>query len=145
MAEKLSDWQMSKLEPKDRFRRQFIIIPSGCWEWIGAKDPETGYGRMGLDGRLMLAHRISYLWHIGDVPKGVHVHHQCENTSCVNPEHLQLKTFAEHKRHHAYKSFCPQGHPMIEGNMGIWKGHRRCLTCHRNRETERRLAKLEKI
>ena len=116
------------VDPKDRFRRQFVILPNGCWQWIGTITP-AGYGKIVIEKRTFAAHRISYAWHVGDIQKGMLVHHRCENKACVNPEHLELKTSVAHSRHHLYKSFCKRGHAMTEGNLQVYKGHRGCRTC----------------
>jgi hypothetical protein len=42
----------------------------------------------------------------------------------------------------AAKTHCPAGHPLVPGNLrGGKRGHRECLTCHRERELARRRAK----
>ena len=50
------------------------------------------------DGKSMPAHRFAYLLHKGDIPENMVVHQTCENSGCVNPEHLELQTKSQNKR-----------------------------------------------
>src|SRR3954467_11624076 len=62
-----------------------------CWDWIGHKDL-NGYGRLNVGGKPLLAHRLSYLVHLGSIPDDKALLHKCDRPCCVNPAHLFLGT-----------------------------------------------------
>lgn len=68
--------------------------PDACWLWTRYTAP-NGYGQVGRDGKLALAHRVAYELGHGQEPGGLLVCHRCDNPPCCNPAHLFLGTHAD--------------------------------------------------
>lgn len=62
-----------------------------CWEWTGCAN-RRGYGKVQIQGRTMIAHRMIWLAHHGNLPATLSVLHKCDNPPCCNPDHLFLGT-----------------------------------------------------
>ena len=121
-----------------------VSHPLGCWEWIAYVNPK-GYGDFNVSGRPVHAHRVAYELLRGPIPDGLHLDHLCRNTSCVNPDHLEAVTPADNALRgfgvlakHARKTTCARGHVFTAENTSLTKLGRRCRTCHRQNEKERR-------
>lgn len=123
------------------FEHLYLIVESGCWEWIGTLSQE-GYGRFEKD----FSHRVSYRKHVGEIPDGLQIDHLCRNRKCCNPEHLEPVTPRVNTLRgqavsaiNAVKTECIHGHPFDEDNTGVRKnGHRWCRACSRRRSNARR-------
>ena len=74
-----------------------IVGDPGCLIWTGVLDG-GGYGRLHVNGRMVLAHRWAWQREHGPIPDGLHVDHTCWTPACVNVDHLRLATPQENQQ-----------------------------------------------
>lgn len=88
-----------------------------CWEWKQKSRLPSGYGRITIDGKSMLAHRAAWEFFYGPIPEKMIVRHKCDNPCCCNPLHLELGTDADN-----YNDMVTRGRRVLSGA----KGERNC-------------------
>lgn len=108
-----------------------------CWNWTGAKtanrpkramsDAKPGYGYINISNRPFYTHRLAMLIKQGYLTEGLVVDHMCNNTLCVNPDHLQeidnlsnvkRSPLSTHNGARYYKTHCKYGHERTEDMRG---------------------------
>jgi hypothetical protein len=139
--------QMAMKTPEERFWAKVNKKETNeCWEWTGARNSK-GYGSLSINAVRWVAHRYSYTISKGEIPKGLIIMHSCDNTKCVNPNHLSAGTHSDNMldctskgRHYEQnRTHCPRGHEYTPENTLMKKQtrvkspgmYRSCRQCHR--------------
>ncbi len=105
----------------------------------GSGSPTHRYGRFGLNGNSINAHRAAWILFHGQDPGSAYVCHKCDYTLCVNPSHLFLGSNADNLRDMANKgrafngkadqTHCKRSHEFTPENTYLRNGRRHCRAC----------------
>jgi hypothetical protein len=123
--------------------KKYVNKTNTCWIWVGCKD-RHGYGKVSVQGKVVLAHRAIYEFFSNKIPTGKLLMHSCDNPACVNPEHLSIGTHQDNyddmirkgrkgkpKRIGRFrKEFCDYGHKRIS-YISNGRVRSRCQECIR--------------
>lgn len=66
---------------------------NNCWLWTGAQS--YGYGKFWYNEKIDSAHRVMFAMYYGNIPDGKVIRHMCNNSICVNLDHLLSGTQKE--------------------------------------------------
>jgi len=78
----------------ERFTSKYTITPHDCWLWTAGLTTK-GFGKYSDKGKTHVAHKYLYESLYGTVSPNLRLVHSCGNRSCVNPDHLVVKTAKE--------------------------------------------------
>ena len=89
----------------EEFFKNIEFLENGCWEWKGEFWSNGRYGVVKFKKKESYsAHRMSFLM-FNDIPKTNYVIcHKCDNTRCVNPEHLFQGTRSDNMKDASIKN-----------------------------------------
>lgn len=85
---------------------RIILGVAGCWLWQGELN-RNGYGRVWVNGKRYMAHRLAYQMLIGEIGEGLVLDHLCRNRNCCNPLHLEPVTVKVNTHRGEAKLFKP--------------------------------------
>jgi len=95
-----------RVQPRRALEERFwekVDKSGNCWVWMAGKN-KAGYGVIYKDGQMRLAHRISWMFENGEIPKGFLIRHKCDNPSCIRPTHLVIGTHSDNMRDMAIRN-----------------------------------------
>jgi len=132
-----------------RFYEKITFLENCCWYFNSPKS-KWGYGKFTIYNYVLYktvwAHRASFAMHKGHISPEYLVRHSCDNSHCVNPDHLVLGTFKDNSQDtisrkrdlkspagiNRYKTHCANGHEFTLENTYTRNrpgGGRICKAC----------------
>lgn len=135
------------MRPKSLEERFWVKVAKtpACWNWTAFVDSK-GYGRINVEGKSKLAHRISLQLSGISLIDGLFADHICRNRRCVNPGHLRqvspmvnsLENSNSLQAKNAARTHCIRGHEFAGDNLYRSRFGRACRTCVAMRHKRRK-------
>ena len=150
----------------ERIRRDCVRGDGGCLLWQGACTG-NGYGHVKYADHNLFVHIVMLMAATGERPADLEAGHVCHDLAahdgtcdgrstcrhrpCCEPSHLEWQSREANGASspltftsiNSAKETCPQGHPLVEGNLvpsHLARGKRRCLICDRERSRHKAVA-----
>jgi len=88
-----------------------------CWGWE-LSTSSGGYGKVKIKRKVLVSHRVAFELMNGEIGKGMHILHSCDNRLCCNPAHLRQGTHTDNmadmkKRKRCFR-FKPHGRKLTK-------------------------------
>ncbi len=149
----------TEIIPEKVFEQISINKETDCWLWTGRLNglsypvifkPKTKDHKKGET----LVHRWIFQYYKGEIQKGFHVHHICNNKICVNPQHLEALDVNSHLKKgnspstiNSRKTHCKRGHSLDNAYIEKPNGKRHCIICRNNymKEYYRNVTKIKNM
>lgn len=119
-------------------QRRIINPKTGCWLYTLGQDKD-GYGKLKFKGKTYRAHRIAYMYLVGEPKQNVLHKLDCPNKHCFNPEHLYDGTHEDNMKdrknagnyinYNKYNIICARGHNLKNAYINKTSGYRQCRIC----------------
>lgn len=99
-----------------------------CRLWTKWRNKRQGHGRLQINRKKWLIHRLAWLQYNGDIPTNKMVLHKCNVPNCYNINHLYLGDRSQNTKdsvragthNMARKEACPKGHPYDSVNTYVY-------------------------
>lgn len=86
------------------YLKRRTIEDGECWVWYGNNNSRSDgytYGIIVRNRKQKLVHRLMYeIIHDITLTRKQFIHHKCETTLCINPDHLEMIDPSTHRKMH---------------------------------------------
>lgn len=109
---------------------KYTISKSNCWECTHPKS-KAGAGQylsITRNGKRDYIHRYIYKLYYGNIQENLVIMHLCDNTHCINPEHLQEGTHKDNAEDRDKKGRAIQSEETRKLRSKLWSGKNNPMT-----------------